>query len=355
MLTFDLPWAFALLPLPLLVWWLLPPFRETTPALRVPFFEQVTKTLQLEPSAGAVIQKSNWIQKILAPILWTLVVAAAASPQWLEPPLVRTQSSRDLMLAIDISQSMEAHDFTDPDGKRVDRLTAVKSVVREFIARREGDRIGLIVFGQGAFPQSPLTLDHATVLLLLDEIRIGMAGPQTAIGDAIGVAVKMTENSRAQDKVLVLLTDGNDTASRVPPDDAARIAAEHRVVIHTIGIGDPNASGENKVDLKSLQRFSDETHGRSFRGEDRAGLEQIYSTIDRITPIKVQRTEFRPKIALYYWPLGAAIALLALYHFVAMLGSMVQRSSPAVEPALAGHAGTGRLKPALQEETEASA
>ncbi|HMN43329.1 MAG TPA: VWA domain-containing protein [Povalibacter sp.] len=346
MLTFDFPWAFALLPLPLLVWWLLPPFRETTPALRVPFFEQTAKTLNLQPSTGAVIQKSNLAQKLLAPLCWALLVTALASPQWLQPPLVRTQSSRDLMLAIDISQSMEERDFRGPDGKPVDRLTAVKSVVRDFIARREGDRIGLIVFGQGAFPQSPLTLDHATVLLLLDEVRIGMAGPQTSIGDAIGVAVKMTEHSKAQDKVLVLLTDGNDTASRVPPDDAARIAAEHRVVIHTIGIGNPQASGENKVDLAALRRFSDETHGQTFRGEDRAGLEDIYATIDRITPVKVQRTQYQPKIALYFWPLGAALGLLALYHLVAMAGSWLRRPPPpqpsASDPSLRA-AGGGRV------------
>ncbi len=322
MLTFDFPWAFAILPLPFIVWWLLPPFRETTPALRVPFFEQLAAKLNLTPSSGAVVQKSNWVQKVLAPVCWILVVLALASPQWLQPPLVREQSSRDLMLAIDISQSMEAKDFEGPDGNPVDRLTAVKSVVRDFIARRKADRLGLIVFGQGAFPQSPLTLDHETVLLLLDEVRIGMAGPQTSIGDAIGVAVKMTQDSKAQDKVLVLLTDGNDTASRVPPEDAARIAADHRLIIHTIGIGDPHASGENKVDLKALQRLSDETRGRSFRGEDRTSLEEIYATIDRLTPVKVQRTEFRPKIALYFWPLGAALALLALYHLVAMLGSL---------------------------------
>ena len=328
MLTFDFPWAFALLPLPLLVWWLLPPFRETTPALRVPFFEQVAEQLKLEPSTGAVVQRSTWIQKLLAPVCWILVVTALASPQWLEPPIVRTQSSRDLMLAIDISQSMEARDFKGADGKPVDRLTAVKSVVRDFIARREGDRIGLVVFGQGAFPQSPLTLDHATVLLLLDEVRIGMAGPQTAIGDAIGVAVKMTEHSQARDKVLVLLTDGNDTASRVPPDDAAGIAANHRLVIHTIGIGDPDASGENKVDLGVLRRLSEETQGQSFRDEDRAGLERIYATIDRVTPITVQRMQFQPKVALYFWPLGAAVVLLALYHGLAMIGSWLRRPAP---------------------------
>lgn len=328
MFTFDLPWAFILLPLPLLIWWLLPPYRQTTAALRTPFFEEIADRLKIAPTAGAVVQRASWVQRGLAPVCWILIVIATASPQRLEPPIVRVQSSRDLMLAIDISQSMEARDFKSDSGEPVDRLTAVKSVVRDFIGRREGDRIGLIVFGQGAFPQAPLTLDHDTVLLLLDEVRIGMAGPQTAIGDAIGIAVKMTESSKAPEKVLVLLTDGNDTASRVPPDDAARIAADHRLVIHTIGIGNPTANGEDKVDLEALQRFSNETHGQSFRGEDRAGLEQIYSTIDRISPVKVQRTEFRPKIALYYWPLGAALVLLASYHLVAILASLKHKADP---------------------------
>lgn len=321
MLTFDLPWAFALLPLPLLVWWLLPPFREVTPALRVPFFEQVAGALNLQPSTGAVVQRSNWAQKLLAPLCWVLLVTALASPQWLEPPLVRVQSSRDLMLAIDISQSMESRDFKSADGSAVDRLTAVKSVVRDFIARREGDRIGLIVFGQGAFPQAPLTLDHQILLALLDEVRIGMAGPQTAIGDAIGVAVKMTEHSKVEERVLVLLTDGNDTASRIPPQEAAKIAADRHLVIHTIGIGNPSARGEDKVDLKSLQRLADITHGQSFRGEDRAGLEQIYATIDRITPQKVKRTEYRPKIPLFFYPLGLGALLLVAYHAIALLWS----------------------------------
>src|SRR5262249_46755792 len=160
------------------------------------------------------------------------------------------------------------------------------------------------------FPQAPLTLDHEGVRLLLDETRIGMAGPQTAIGDAIGVAVKMTEQSAMQDKVLVLLTDGNDTASRVPPEQAAEIAKQHHGTIHTIGIGDPSASGEEKVDLDALQRIATATGGRSFRGDDRSGLEGIYATIDRITPDEAKRTLFRPRIELYWLPLGAAALLL---------------------------------------------
>jgi len=316
MLVFDFPWAFAALPLPLMVWWLLPPYREASHAVRVPFFDEAARAAGVTPSHGAVILETNWMQKIFAPVAWGLVVTATANPQWVEPPIERVESARELMLAIDISQSMETRDFVDPQGRRVDRLKAVKGVVDEFIGRRKGDRIGLIVFGASAFPQAPLTLDHKTVQSLLDEVRIGMAGPQTSIGDAIGVAIKMTEHSKTKERVLILLTDGNDTASRLPPKQAAEIAKQHGITIHTIGIGDPRAGGEQRVDLGALTHVAQVTGGRWFRGENRQGLEGIYRTLDEITPEKVKRAVYRPKRALFYYPLGAAALLLLGYHIV---------------------------------------
>lgn len=325
MYTFDAPWVFFLLPLPLLAWWLLPPYRERTQAVRVPFFEQAAEVTGLTPQHGAVVRRANWVQKLLLPICWVLCVAAMARPQWVEPPVERVQAARDLLLAIDLSQSMDARDYDLPGVGKVDRLTAVKAVVDEFIARRKTDRIGLIVFGQAAFPQAPLTLDHESVRLLLDETRIGMAGPQTAIGDAIGVAIKMTEHSPAAEKVLVLLTDGNDTASRLPPQRAAEIARQHRIVIHTIGIGDIHATGESKVDLDALQALSAATGGRSFRAEDHAALEGIYATIDRITPDKAKHLQYRPHIDLYWIPLAAAAVLLAARHVIALIAVRLRR------------------------------
>lgn len=325
MYILESPWALYLLPLPLLAWWLLPPYRERTQAVRVPFFEQAAQVTGLTPQLGAVVHRRTWVQKLLLPIFWLLCVLAMARPQWVEPPIERIQAARDLLLGIDLSQSMEARDYTLPDGQRVDRLTAVKGVVDEFIARRKTDRIGLIVFGQAAFPQAPLSLDHDSVRLLLAETRIGMAGPQTAIGDAIGVAVKMTEHSTSSDKVLVLLTDGNDTASRLPPQRAAEIAREHRIVIHTIGIGDVNATGEDKVDLDALQSLSAATGGRSFRAENRDELKDIYTSIDRTTPDKAKHLQYRPHIDLYWMPLAAAVVLLCALHVLAWLAVSVRR------------------------------
>jgi len=147
MLVFHSHWALLLLPLPLLVWLLLPPFREVNKAVRVPFFEETAEVTGIKPMPGAVVRKPNWVQRLMTPLCWLLLVAAMARPQWVEPPVEKVEAARDLMLAIDLSQSMEARDFTNAKGQRVDRLTAVKEVVAEFIDRRKTDRIGLIVFG----------------------------------------------------------------------------------------------------------------------------------------------------------------------------------------------------------------
>ena len=333
MLVFEYPWLFLLLPVPLLVWLLLPPYREEQISVRVPMFESLASAAGLRPSRGAVIPKTNWLQKLLAPVVWALVVCAIARPQWVEDPIEKIESARDLMLAIDISQSMEARDFTNEEGGRVDRLTAVKEVVEEFIGRRTGDRIGLIVFGGGAYPQAPFTLDHDVCRVLLDETGIGMAGPQTAIGDAIGLAIKQFEASKVEERVLILLTDGNDTGSKMPPAKAAEIARQNDIVIHTIAIGDVNASGEDRVDLEALQQISDATGGRSFRAEDRAGLAGIYATLDEMTPQNYERHTYRPKRPLYFWPLGAAVGLLLLFYAVMALWTLSRRRASAGEPA----------------------
>lgn len=308
-----------LLPAPLLALLLLKPYREGRRALRIAFFEEVAGAIGATPRAGAVVVKRSWLQYVLAALTWGLLVAALARPQWVEDPIEKIQSGRDLLLAVDASQSMEARDFIDAEGNRIDRLQAVQQVVGDFIERRRGDRIGLIVFGAGAYPQAPLTMDHDVVRLLLDETEIGMAGPRTAIGDAIGLAVKLLENSEATERTLILLTDGNDTSSRLPPTKAAEIAAKEGIVVHTIAIGDPEASGEDQVDLAALRLLSAATGGQSFRGEDRAGLEDIYRTLDEIEPDEFETLSYRPKTPLFQWPLGGGVALVLLYQLLMTL------------------------------------
>ncbi|GGP25048.1 vWA domain-containing protein [Silvimonas amylolytica] len=325
MYQLEFPLAAIALPLPLLIWLFLPVYRETMPAVRVPAFERMAALARTRPSKGAVVMHANWLQFLLAPVCWGLLVLAMMRPVYVEPPVERIEAGRDLLLAIDLSQSMEARDYVDANGRRLNRLQAAKQVIGPFVDRRKDDRIGLIAFGATAFPQAPLTLDHDSVKLLLDELQIGMAGPQTAIGDAIGVAIRMTEKSKAKEKVLILLTDGGDTASKLPPERAASIAKDKGLIIHTIGIGDPAATGEDKVDLAALQKIAGATGGQSYRAENLSALERIYAELDRITPDKVKRQSHRPKRELFYLPLMAVGAILVIYHALMLLITLIRR------------------------------
>ena len=316
MYELEYPWLLALAPLPLLVWWLLPPYRETQASVRLPFFGQVAQAAGVTPAPGAVVLKTNWLQRVLAPVGWGLLLLALARPQYVEPPIQKIQSGRDLLLALDISQSMESRDFPDPGGEKIPRVDAVKKVVGDFIRRRQGDRIGLIVFGSAAYPQVPLTLDHETCTILLEQTEVGMAGPRTVIGDAVGLAIKEFDRSRVKERVLILLTDGNDTGSRMPPLKAAEIARQKGIVIHTIGIGDPDAKGEDKVDYDTLEKMAAATGGRFFRGDDERQLEEVYSTLDQITPHNFKTMTYRPKRPLFMIPLGIGVMLLFAFYMV---------------------------------------
>ncbi len=319
MIAFAYPWLFVLLPLPLLVWWRLPPYREPSASVRLPFFGEVADAAGLQPAAGAHVPRRNLVQHLLAPLVWALVVVALARPQFLEPPIYKTEPVRDLLLALDLSQSMDTRDFKDPSGAVEARVQAVRQVVSDFVAHRPGDRIGLIVFGDAPYPLAPFTLDHALVRTLIDDMVPGMAGASTSLGDAIGLGIKLFDNSHAAEKVLILLTDGNDTASRMPPVQAAAIAKARGVIVHAVGIGDPAATGEQKVDLDTLQRIASTTGGRYFFGADQTALASIYATLDRVTPHREKKLSWRPRRELFMWPLGAAMLLIMAYQ-LAMAG-----------------------------------
>jgi Ca-activated chloride channel family protein len=325
MLEFAWPWAFALLPLPLAVWWLLPPYRARQASVQVPFFDRLAEATGQTPQQGAVILRRRAVQMMAAIVVWVLMVAAIARPQWVGDPVTREVSARDLILAVDISGSMDQIDFRTADGNTLTRLDGVKRVIGDFIRRRKGDRVALILFGTKAYVQVPFTQDLETARQLLDQTKVGMAGQQTAIGDTIGLAIKTLEASKARQKLLVLLTDGNDTASRVPPEHAADIAAQKGVVVYTIGVGDPAAPGENRVDLSVLQSVATTTHGQFFRAEDGAELQKIYADIDRLAPAKVETQSWRPKLPLFQWPLGAAVMLSLLLWLLLLLGSTWRR------------------------------
>jgi len=212
-----------------------------------------------------------------------------------------------------LSGSMEAQDFTDADGNNVDRLTAVKQVLDAFFARRDGDRVGLILFGSAAFVQVPFTDDLDVVRELLDEAQIRMLGPRTMLGDAMGLAINLFERSEVDERVLIVLTDGNDTGSLVPPERAAEIARDNGVVTYTIAIGDPTSAGEQALDEKTLESIANITGGSYFHANDRDELEAIYTELDEVNPRQVETQSYRPLTDLYHWPLAAMILLTLLY------------------------------------------
>jgi len=321
MLEFAWPWMFLLLPLPILAWWWLPPYRARQASVQVPFFDRLAAATGQVPQRGAVVLRRRAVQMIVATLVWVLVVAALARPQWDSDPVTREISARDLVLAVDISGSMDQRDFRTPDGQMLTRLDGVKRVIGDFIARRHGDRIALILFGTRPYVQVPFTQDLDTAQQLLDQTQVGMAGQQTAIGDTIGLAIKTLENSAAQQKILILLTDGNDTASRVPPEHAADIARQNDIAVYTVGVGDPAASGENRVDLGVLKAVASTTHGQFFRAEDGAQLQAIYADIDRLVPAKLQTLSWRPELPLFQWPLGAAVTIALLLWLALLVGS----------------------------------
>ena len=308
MLTLAYPWLLALLPAPLLVWWLTPAHRESTTGLRVPFLDRLAKLAGQEPTAGAVVPHRERFALAFLVLSWVCMVAALARPQWLEPPVTKTIPVRDVLVAVDLSGSMETKDFTDASGKAVDRLTAVKQVLDAFLKRRQGDRVGLIVFGNAPFVQAPFTQDLDVCRELLSEMRAGMAGPKTAFGDAIGLAVTVFDRSTVPEKVLIVLTDGNDTGSLVPPQKAAEIARDKRIVIHTVAVGDPKTAGEDKLDEVALRRVCETTGGTYSHAGNRVELEAIYNRLDALPTQEAQTLTHRPRRDLFHWPLALGLA-----------------------------------------------
>ena len=307
-LQWAMPWALLMLPLPLLMRQL-PPYREAQNAVRVPFFERLLEASEARRERGAMTPRRLRSQQLLVVLMWLALVLAAAKPQWVGDPIEQQRAGRDLMVAVDLSGSMETKDFTNQAGEQVDRLTAVKSVLARLANERPGDRLGLIVFGNQAFLQSPFTEDHRTWYTLLEETRIRMAGPSTSLGDAVGLAIKLFRDADTDKRVLLVLTDGNDTGSMVPPVDAARIAASERIKIYPIAIGDPSAVGEEAIDKKTLLRMAEVTGGQAFEALDRGQLDAIFKLLDDLEPSVFESVSFRPQVDLHWLPLAAVVLL----------------------------------------------
>lgn len=317
MFEFGWPWLLLALPLP----WLARRWLPSLPAaargaLRVPDVQE----FRALPTGTALAETRNGHRWLMF-MAWGLLVFAAADPRWLGEPLGVANTGRDLMLAIDLSESMEVEDFV-LNGENVDRLVATKAVAREFIRRREGDRIGLLLFGEQAYLNVPLTYDLATVAQLLEETAIGLAGRSTAIGDALGLAVKRLREQHAEHKVVILMTDGANTAGQLEPLRAAELAAAAGLKVYTIGIGADEmlvkqlfgtirVNPSTDLDEETMKGIAKATGGRYFRARDVAELEKIYGELDQLEPTERGTQHFRPVQALFPWPLGLALLLAA--------------------------------------------
>lgn len=311
---FDLqwPWLLALLPLPL-VMLLIPAKKKADAALRVPFFAQV-KTIETQTHS----LRSRTATHFLALwIIWAALVVAAANPQWIGETISMPNSGRDLLIAVDISGSMKIPDMKYR-GEEIRRLDAVKMVVGDFVKNRKSDRLGLVLFGTQAYLQAPLTYDRQTVNTLLQETEIGFAGEQTSIGDAIGLSIKRLRARPDAQRVLIVLTDGANTAGELEPIKAAELAEKEHVKIYTIGFGademlvDNGFFGKRRVnpsadlDEPTMRAIADKTGGQYFRARNLEELAEIHQILNRLEPIDSEDEKFRPIKSLFFYPLGFA-------------------------------------------------
>ena len=335
-LEFTLPLIFIVLPLPWLVRRLVKPASRRQSALVVPFFSD----LPLEQSTSGVANNSR-APLMLSALAWLMLITAAAGPRWVGDPVKLPVTGRDTFLAVDLSASMEIEDLT-LNGHQANRLEVIKDVVSKFIDGRKGDRVGLVLFGTQAYLQTPLTFDIETVRTLLNEATIGIAGERTAIGDAIGLSVRQLRKRPKDQRVMILLTDGANTAGNLSPEKAAELAAREGVTIYTIGVGademiQPGLFGTNfgarrvnpsaDLDEDMLKKIADLTGGKYFRARSTDELKEVYRTIDKMEPVEQNKETFRPVRDLFFWPLGLFFVLAGLLALFSAIGTRSGRNA----------------------------
>jgi len=316
MINFDLPWLILVLPLPLLVYWLPTKSNSSVTALKIP---QLITGIN---SPEQVTKKSKFPLMIMS-LVWLLLVASASQPQWLGDAVDIPTEGREMMIAVDLSGSMQIEDMII-NGQSADRLDMLKVVLGGFIERRVGDRLGLILFADDAYMQTPMTYDRKTVKQMLDESVLGLVGTKTAIGDAIALAAKRFDNKKDSNRVLLLLTDGQNTAGKITPEEALELAVAKKMTIYTIGIGadsmiqqslfgNRRVNPSSELDESSLQKIANDTNGKYFRARDSQSMDDIYQLLDLLEPVEQDQQQMRPLTALFQWPLAAAFILSILY------------------------------------------
>jgi len=323
MLSFEWLWLILALPVPIIIRYLFSGVTKSQQAaLQIPFSQEYKSTAHSVVSVSI----SSPLYRILMTLIWVSLIISSMRPQWLGDAIELPVSGRDIMMAVDLSGSMETADF-ELNGNMVDRLTAIKHVASQFIQRRVGDRIGLILFGTQAYLQVPLTFDRDTVTQLLNESALGLAGDKTAIGDAIGLAVKRLSKQSVESRVLILLTDGANTAGELTPIKSADLAAARKLKIYTIGVGadkltvrslfgNRTINPSSSLDEKTLTKIAESTGGKYYRAKNTVALQKIYAILDELEPIEKDKQTFRPMMELFMWPLAASFILAMLLMFL---------------------------------------
>lgn len=325
MFSFAWPWLLALIPLPFLIRLLPAIKKQPITALHLPTFEFVGEAASSEVKRGF-----PWIMFLV----WLLLVTSAARPQWLGEPVTIPQEGREMMLAVDLSGSMQYEDMMI-GRQKVNRLDMLKYVLNDFIERRIGDRLGLILFADTAYVQTPLTYDRKTVRQMLDEAVLGLVGEKTAIGDALGLAAKRFNEKKDSNRILILLTDGQNTAGNIDPLEALEIAKSAGVKVYTIGVGADEMYvrsffGNRKVNPSTdldevlLTQIAEQTGGQYFRARDTQSLKEIYQLLDKLEPIEDDPIQLRPMQALFFWPLATALLISAFLLYWQALAQYVR-------------------------------
>ena len=310
----------VIIPLPWIVRRVLPPApteTKQTGAIRVPFFKRLEK---LSVSQGHLSQV-NPIWPLLA---WLFFVIAAMRPVWLGEPIPVRNNARNIMLALDVSGSMAEEDF-DLKGIPVTRLDMLKALTDDFIKTRTGDHVGLVIFGSEAYVYAPLSPDIKTLRELNSEIGIGIAGTQTAIGEALALATQNSASVPAKSRIVILMSDGYANAGSVNVEEGIKLAQNQGVKVYTVGIGSNakivqdffgalQVNPSLDLDEKTLKQIADQTGGKYFRAKTTKELSEIYEAINALEPIEQNETFIAPRKELFYWPLalGMLCFLLAI-------------------------------------------
>lgn len=325
------------LPLPFVIYHLVPAYKTRQTAVKVPFFDVLVKALGETPTQGASMLKRAWWQRMILLVSWFLIVLAMTKPVILGEPQTRELIGRDIMVVVDLSGSMAKQDFTNSSGNKITRLEAAKQVLNEFSKSRDGDRLGLILFGDAAFVQTPFTADHQVWLALLEQTEVAMAGQSTHLGDAIGLAIKVFDQQAGiepeannREKVSIVLTDGNDTESYVPPIDAAKVAKAKGVRIHMIAMGDPRTIGEQAIDMDIINQVAIESGGQAFQALNQQELDQAYQEISTLEPKLYKSTTYRPKTSIHHYLMMVVLMVNLSSFALALLSAAHNKRAPHV-------------------------